>query len=514
MGTIINSDNLDIDSLDREQQGWVYNCFDCCITDEVHTALVKKNPTYATSSYDFIRAMQAPAMHMAYRGCLIDVNKRDELIRTLEKRKELFTSRLQRIVAAFWRADFNPNSPEQVKELLYDVMMCKAEYKWDSATKSRKISVDKTCLENIQKSGVFYPLPIINHILAIRDLGKKIGTLKTGIDADNRMRTAYNVSGTETGRWSSNENVFGTGTNLQNITDELREIFIADEGMKMAYIDGEQAESRVVAYLSGDEAYIRACEEGDLHTFVTKMVWPELDWSDGDLEHNKYIAEQNFYSHFSYRDMAKRLGHGTNYYGSPYQMAKHVKVDKDIVVDFQERYFAAFPGIPAWHQTTATLLQTQGYLETPMGRRRYFMGRLDDDNTLKEAIAYVPQSTIGEWLNLALWKMWKTMDLTGELQCMMQVHDAILVQYPDISPEHQRAVLERAKSFLEFPITTQHGSFIIPANVEGVGWNWRKYKEGDNDNMDSLMGLYKDEELGRQRTRTTEEATDLLARVL
>lgn len=516
MGKIINTSEIDYDTLDREQQGWVYNCLDCCMTDEIHTVLQEKRTDYVDSSYDFVRSMQAPAMHMAFRGVLIDVNRKAQLIKKLEERERLYEHRVQRIVGAFWRDDFNPRSDVQLKELLYEVMMVKAEHKWDSATKKRKISVDKTCLENILKSGAFYPKPIIKHVLLVRDIRKKIGTLKTGIDEDQRMRIGYNVSGTETGRWSSNENCFGTGTNGQNITDELREVFIADDGWKFAYIDGEQAESRVVAYISGDPGYIAACEGGDLHTDVARMVWPQLDWSNEDEAHNKKVAEQQYWGHWSYRDMAKRLGHGTNYMGSAYQMAKHINVDKKIVEDFQDLYLRqAFPGIAAWHQRTATLLQTRGYLDTPMGRRRYFFGRLDDDSTLKEAIAYVPQSTIGEWLNLGLYKIWEELDLgTNEIQCLMQIHDAVLIQYPDISIEHQRKILDKTCRLMEFPIKTEFGDCLIPVNVEGIGWNWRKYKTESNENPDSLMGLKQDEETKRVRCRSTEAATNLLARLL
>jgi len=516
MATIIHTDKIDYNTLDGEEQGWVYNALDCCMTHEVNDALVEKNADYAAASYNFVRAMMGPAMHMSFRGCLIDTNKRGELIRQLEAEKEKYTKRVQRMVAVFWRDDFNPASPDQLKTLLYTVMNVKAEYKWDSATKSRKISTDKNALENIDKGGWFYPRPIVKHVLKIRDLGKKIGVLKTGIDEDGRMRTAYNVSGTETGRWSSKENNFKTGTNLQNITNELREMFIADEGWKMAYLDGEQAESRLVAYESGDENYIAACEGGDLHTYVTRMVWPKLKWGlETDHEHNREVAEQKFYKHWSYRDMAKRLGHGTNYIGSAYQMAKHIHVEKKIVEDFQDIYLnRAFPGIAQWHQTTATLLQTQGYLDTPFGRRRYFFSRLDSEDTLKEAIAYVPQSTIGEWLNLALWRMWYHMDLhgNGDFQCMMQVHDAVLVHYKDISHKFQQDILAKACAYMEFPIKAKYGTFIIPANVEGVGWNWRKYKEGTNN--DGLLGLKKDEATNRKRTRSTKEATSVLARRL
>jgi len=70
--------------------------------------------------------------------------------------------------------------------------------------------------------------PIVGHIKAMRDLGKKVSVLKTEIDPDGRIRTSYNIGGTTTGRLSSSFSEFGTGTNLQNIEESLRSVFIAD----------------------------------------------------------------------------------------------------------------------------------------------------------------------------------------------------------------------------------------------------------------------------------------------
>lgn len=41
--------------------------------------------------------------------------------------------------------------------------------------------------------------------------------VRAPLDPDGRMRCMFNVAGTETFRWSSSENAFGRGTNLQNI---------------------------------------------------------------------------------------------------------------------------------------------------------------------------------------------------------------------------------------------------------------------------------------------------------
>jgi DNA polymerase I-like protein with 3'-5' exonuclease and polymerase domains len=102
--------------------------------------------------------------------------------------------------------------------------------------------------------------PIVGHLKAMRDLGKKVAMLQTEIDADGRIRTAYNIGGTTTGRLSSSFSEFGTGTNLQNIEESLRSVFIADRGYKLGYFDAEQGESRAVGgiewNLFGDGRYL------------------------------------------------------------------------------------------------------------------------------------------------------------------------------------------------------------------------------------------------------------------
>lgn len=513
MAKIIKTEEVpDWNDFSNQERDWIYNAFDCAITEEIFQELMQIKKPYADSSYDFVRAMQAPAMCMANRGILIDTNKRMQVSTRLAKKETEYINRCVLFADAIGLEDFNPRSVDQVKNLLYNILAVPEQLKWDGATKTRKVSVDRDCLEKIQALPYFYAKPFVNHILAIRETNKKLGVVRTGVDPDGRMRTSYNVSGTETGRWSSNENVFGTGTNLQNITDELREMFIADKGMKFGYIDGEQAESRVTAYISGDDNYIKACESGDIHTYVTMLVWPNLDWSKDDPDHNKKVASQICYKHLSFRDMSKKLGHGSNYMGKPYTLAREAHIDKvKVVEDFQELYFTQFKGIADYHQKIATMLQTQGYVETPLGRRRYFFGRKDSDDTLKEAIAFVPQSTIGELTNLGLHRVWREFDLTGQVQCLAQTHDAILIQFPDTTKEAQRDILDRVCRRMEIPVTTDYGTFIVPIKPEGVGWNWRKYNPKSNPNPDSLMSLSQDEKEKRKRTRTTEEASDVFA---
>lgn len=223
-------------------------------------------------------------------------------------------------------------------------------------------------------------------------------------------------------------------------------------------------------------------------------MWRDLGWSETDARHNRALADANFYRQFSYRDMGKRGGHATNYRVTPPTMARHLKIEQRIANDFQVAYFSAFPGIPLWHTWVARQLGLYSELTTPLGRRRIFYGRPDDDATLREAIAYMPQSTVGDLLNVALWRVWRHLP---EVQLLAQVHDAIVFQYPE---ERERELIPRVLELCQIPISVQglHESnqgqsktLLIPAEAK-VGWNWAGTKINTSrrtviDNPNGLM---------------------------
>ena len=457
---------LGLPKLYGDESLWLYNALDCAVTLEVWKNLQASRTPASDISYSFVSAMRGPALAMMLRGIRIDMEARAQALDEYKGKISRIQSIMDKFAFAVWDKPLNPRSPIQCKDFFYKAMNIPAIISYKKG--ERKESADRDTLEKLM--AYLHPRPIIKCILALRDYSKKIEVLTKGLDEEApghfRMRSSFNVVGTETGRWSSSENAFGQGTNQQNITPELRKIFIADPGRKLAYCDLEQAESRAVAHLSADTNYILACESGDLHTTVAKMVWKNLPWS-GQLAQDRALAEGKFYRDFSYRDMAKRLGHGSNYYGTPPTMAKHIKMPVDLVRDFQQAYFKAFPGIRQWHHEVAKQLQTQGFLTTALSRQRYFLGRRFDDTTLREAIAYEPQSIVAELLNLWLWRVFEHLP---EVELLAQIHDAILIQYPK---EIENEILPKVLALAKIPVAFPHSTLIIPASCE-VGYNWGK----------------------------------------
>lgn len=289
---------------------WIYNGLDCCVTAEVLDVIKPQLDDITRATYEFSKSLQAPVLEMRLRGVRVDLEWRDCTIGDYTRDLQTIQTNLNKILSEGIGFQINWNSPAQLKKLLYEVMGLPPQKKRNGKGQY-VITADRDALEKLELH--FHAQPIISHILALRDISKKIGVLKTSVDSDGRMRTSYNIAGTTTGRFSSSLSDFGTGGNLQNLEERLRRPFVADPGMKFAYIDLEQAESRLVGAIEwnlfGDGRYLDACESGDLHTSVCKLAWGELSWA-GDLKADREIAEQPFYRQHSYRHMAKVLGHG------------------------------------------------------------------------------------------------------------------------------------------------------------------------------------------------------------
>lgn len=473
-------------ALPESERLYIYNGLDCCVTFEVFEEMEPQLDNLTGGTYALSRALQAPVLEMNLRGVLIDEDQRQRAIADYRSDTARLEEQLYRIVhdgvgytdfanqgkTKAWRSN------AMVGTLLYDVL--KLPPVWKRNERGERVrTVSREALEQLQVH--FLARPIIAHVLALRDFGKKIGVLETEVDADGRLRTSYNIAGTTTGRFSSSLNDFGTGGNLQNVEERLRRIFVADPGMKFANIDFQQADSRNVGALCWNvfrnPKYLDACESGDLHTNVAKMCRPEMPWT-GNADTDRVLAERPYYRHHGLRHMCKVLGHGTNYMGSPHEMAKHTKIEASIIKEFQALYFATFPAIPRLHEWVAAELIRAGNLITPLGRKRWFFGRRDDKATIKQAMAHMGQSMTADEMNNAILQLWRL----NICQILLQGHDSLLIQYPE---EAENEIIPKAAAAMRVPLELEGGrEFVVPTDVQ-VGWNWAKA------HSDNPLGLAK-----------------------
>lgn len=491
----------------------IYNALDCVGTRQVFDSLWAASDERTRRTYSFSRATQAMGFSMMSRGILIDQHARTLAIkdaeRDLEECERLIQTN-QRILAVwdgmekvtghcekstrkdmkhvwqkgvedtperlctccgtsrFTRKPFQASSPQQMKHLLYDLLHMPVQ-----KNKLHKVSADHDSLLKL-KTKCPKQLDVLEPLLSYRKYEKQVQFLGAPL-RNGRWTSTFSIGTAWTGRWSAQKDPYRYGGNAQNITEKFRHIFIADPGKELCYADLKQAESNIVAHLAGDEEYIEAHRSGDVHTYVTRLVWPEMDWT-GDLKQDKKTAkalpEWDPEPGHDFRFQSKRVQHGSNYGLTPFGIAMIAKIPVEQATKAQRNYFKAFPHIQAWQRTIRAQVENRELLVNPLGVGTHLFGRPWDEHTYKQGLAFKPQGLVAHIINCAGWQMWDQMD--PELIWMLaQIHDALIWEH---LIEDRDIVMPRAIDLFSVPvpITDIYGKMRV-AQIEveaAVGANW------------------------------------------
>lgn len=509
----------------------LYNGMDNMVTREVFDALEPRLDETTRRTYNFSLACQSPALAMSLRGCAVDENERIRAAKRQEAEEVRATARLCELVAPHWgetirRAgkckdgklhkwpkgladdisecavcgasrliakSINPHSPIQIMKLMYERLRLPKQ----KNHKTHKVSVDDECLGKLKEKFPNVCAEIVDAILDARGARKQVSVLNAKRDPDLRWRASFSVGATESGRWSSSKSAYWTASSMQTIADRSRSIFVPDPGMIMFYADLEQAESRVVAYDAEDDNYIAAHLRGDVHTDVAKLVWPQLEWvgnqdgglcdfpwHEGKAPHkvcDRCVADMPtaWDAHHEYRWYSKHVQHGSNIGMTEHGIARDARITVKQAKDVQARYFGAFARVRSHQLELIRELKETGQLTSPLGRRRVFFGRVWDASTQRECLAQTQQSTIGDLLNIALWRIWKELDLKltvrraphpndpNSVWCIANIHDAVLGQVR----AGDNVSLVRVKELMIIPMQIRGRECVVPVEIQ-IGPNW------------------------------------------
>jgi len=477
--------------LDAWQTYQVYGVLDAAVTAQLVPVIKGKMNENHLHTYAREMRLMSLCLEMSTKGFPIDLFCNAELLYQLEKDEKRALWVLHQFCAAVGFRPVNPRSKKDVPELLYEHLGLPPQYKVDRRTRERKLTVEEAALDKLRGQ---YPIsvPFINAILAFREAAKMGAVFKRGLEpTTHNLRGHFSPSGTESGRMSSQQNPYGRGTNLQNLTDRVRQSITAPDGYAILNLDLKTAESIAVGFQSGCRAYIEACLSGDVHTAGCRIVWPEQGWT-GDIKLDKKVAGQLAYRHFSFRDLMKKGGHATNYFGKPPTLQKVAfagQVTIAFVAEFQQKYFEAFPEIADWHLEVIAKVMRDGILVTPFRRERRFWGRPDDQGTWREAIAHGPQSIVADVMNEGLlnvqeWLLRNCREAAtflgrdGRLlpfkpsvvDLRAQVHDAGVFLVPLEALDELAPVIQKK---LEYPVDYGDlGQMLIPSDMScGLRWN-------------------------------------------
>jgi DNA polymerase-1 len=392
---------------------------------------------------------------MERAGIALDVATLKEMAVGLTQR----LAELEADINSYLSAPININSTQQLGQALFDELKLPTER--ISKTKSGYYSTAAGVLEKLR--GVH---PIIELILDHREISKLLGTYVEALprlvnSRTGRIHTSFNQTGAITGRISS------SNPNLQNIPmrtelgRQVRKAFVADPGWRLMAADYSQVELRVLAHLCQDTALIDAFRHDmDIHATTAAAVY--------GVDFDAVSIEQ--------RSFAKRVNFGLLYGMSSFRLAQETGMPRAEAEQFVREYFDRFPGVAEYLNETKRLAAKRGYVETLMGRRRYFpslQGRSSGRTMAiqraaaeREAINMPVQGTAADIMKVAMRRVYDALQ-EGEYRArlLLQVHDELVLEVPEV--ELPQVV----------PLVREHMSnayaLVVPLKVDvKVGQNW------------------------------------------
>lgn len=386
-----------------------------------------------------------PAHYMEQRGMLYNQEKVNARKQAVRKEMATLGEALSAQAGTELRGEKGSLGAKRLMKALYETgingFKYPPQFAKEEGKKTEKLTTDNEALLNLRKK---HPGDkFLNGLLRHRHLEGLAEVLDVVADADGRVRCAYNVVGTDTGRFACKTSPTGAGTNMTTITkveDPVTEIkiyrdhYIADPGHDFAQADLEGADGWTVAshcdrlgdprMLLDYEAKMKPAKIiGFLYEYgpaINKLDRESLKWWH-DHGFKKMLKSVGKWLYLG----SKRVQHGSNYLmGIPTMImnvlrdsfkesGEAIYLEHSVATQLQQHYFSRYPGIRYWHSWCQAELMHKGYLTSASGHTRVFFGRRwgkDIQDTLKQFLADEPQANTTWATNLAMLRLWKDRD--------------------------------------------------------------------------------------------------------
>jgi DNA polymerase-1 len=363
---------------------------------------------------------------MEETGILIDKNHFIQMRNKIELRLR----EIEKAVTELVGLTINLNSPKQLSGLLFDTLGLKTKGK---RKESGAFTTNAETLESLRDTHPAIPL-----ILEQRELQKILSSyvesLLKHVSDDGRIHAKFFQHGTTTGRFSSSD------PNLQTIPasgqwgKEVRNGFITQKDHVFIGCDYSQIELRVLAMLSRDARLLESFEQGkDIHASVASLVF--------GVAENEVTPDM--------RRNAKVINFGIIYGMGVQALQKNLGTTKEKTQQFYDEYFAAFPTIKSYLDSTKEYAREHGYSETAFGRRRYFP-TINSNVPFLRAFAdrmasNAPlQGTAADIIKLAIIDVDSSLKKAGLLEdckLVLQVHDELVYEVKKSAVEEAKKII-------------------------------------------------------------------------
>ncbi len=368
-------------------------------------------------------------------------------------------ARIQQLLKAIYELageSFNVNSTKQLGVILFEKLSLPVGKKTKTG-----YSTDVEVLEKLAGAH-----PVIDHLLEYRMLTKLKSTYLDGLrplirPETGRVHTHFNQTVTATGRLSSSD------PNLQNIPirtelgRKIRTLFVPGAGYDMLVAaDYSQIELRILAHLADDATMIQSFLSGeDIHTRTAAEVFGlPIDQVTSDL-----------------RSRAKAVNFGIVYGISDYGLSQGIGVSRKEAAEYIAGYFARYPAVKNFIDSTILEARMTGYVSTLFGRRRYLPDINSPNFNLRAfaertAMNTPVQGTAADIIKKAMITVQNGLDAKGlKSRMLLQVHDELVMEVVATELPVVSALLKNA---MENAV-----NLSVPLSVEvKQGPNWAETK--------------------------------------
>ncbi|MGC1375171.1 MAG: DNA polymerase I [Anaerolineales bacterium] len=395
--------------------------------------------------YEIEMPLVAVLAGMEMQGVRLDLDFFHQMSKVLTAR----IAEIEKDVFAAVGKPFNINSTQQLSDVLFETLHL-APPDRGKKTASGHYSTSADVLEELR--GMH---PVVDMVLEHRELAKLKSTyvdaLPAAVDPLNgRVHTSYGQAGSVTGRLSS------SNPNLQNIPirtelgRRVRNGFIAEDGNLLISVDYSQVELRIVAVMAGDESMLDAFRAGqDIHATTAAAIF--------GVPLEQVSKEQ--------RRHAKAVNFGLIYGMSSFGLTRSTDLTLREAEDFVKAYFEKFPGVKRYLDNIRKLAASQGYVETLLGRRRYFPALKSGTNPQtrnreeREAINSPIQGTAADIMKIAMLQIPAALANAGlKGQMLLQVHDEIVIECPQQERKETAQVVQKVMEEaypMSIPLSTE-----------------------------------------------------------
>jgi DNA polymerase-1 len=393
-----------------------YSCEDADMTFRLKRILSDKLQAEESESlfHDLEMRLLPVLLDMEMTGIRIDA----DLFKSMSAEFADEMKRVQKAIQDEAGMEFNLNSPQQLGNVLFDVLKLPGGRK---TAKTKRYSTDVRVLKKLAESH-----GIAGDILRFRSIAKLKSTyldalVKMVNPETGRVHTSFNQTVAATGRLSSSH------PNLQNIPirgeegRKIRKGFVADSGKVLVAADYSQIELRVFAHYSEDEAFMAAFNENeDIHARTALEV----------LGNDEKVVSPEM------RRIAKAINFGIIYGMGPQKLSEELGISRRQAEDYINAYYARYQGVRRFKEKAVETALEKGYVSTLFKRRRYLPDISHGNSRIRSeaermAVNTPIQGTAADLIKKAMIEIHSRLrEEKLQTKMLLQVHDELVLEVP------------------------------------------------------------------------------------